>query len=171
MAADHLPLKACVDVSYREEGAVSACLLFERWTSAQPARTLLERVFPVAPYVPGRFYRRELPCLLATLSQVIGTVDVVVVDGYVWLGQRSRPGLGAHLFEALGGQVAVIGAAKTAFRGAPAIEVRRGRSERPLYVTAAGMAPEAAAQHIRRMHGEYRIPTLLREVDRISRSA
>lgn len=171
MTAEHLSFKACVDVDYREHEAVSACLLFERWTSAQPTRTLIEHVSPVAPYVAGQFYRRELPCLLATLSQVIATLDVVVVDGYVWLGEGLHPGLGAYLYEVLGGQVAVIGVAKTAFRGAPAVEVRRGQSERPLYVTAVGMRPETAAQHIGEMHGEYHLPTLLRQVDQLCRRA
>lgn len=166
-----LSFKACVDVDYREHEAVCACLLFERWSSAQPARSLVERVFPVAPYVPGQFYRREMPCLLATLSQVLGTVDTVIVDGYAWLGEGRDPGLGARLYEELGGQVAVIGVAKTIFHGAPAIEVRRGRSERPLYVSAVGMKTELAAQYIGKMHGQYRMPTLLRQVDQLSRRA
>ena len=65
----------------------------------------------------------------------------------------------------------MIGAAKTVFHATATVEVRRGRSERPLYVTATGMEPEVAAQHIRRMHGRYRMPTLLREVDQLSRTA
>lgn len=162
-------LKACVDVGYGGQQAVSACLLFDQWTSAQPSQALVRTFSPIAPYVPGQFYRRELPCLLATLSQVARTFDTVVVDGYVWLGEGLRPGLGAYLFEALGGQVAVIGVAKTVFRGTLAIEVQRGQSKRPLYVTAVGMKPETAAQHIAGMHGPYRVPTLLREVDQLSR--
>ncbi|QBY07093.1 endonuclease V (plasmid) [Deinococcus metallilatus] len=164
-------MKACVDVDYRAQEAVSACLLFEQWTSAQPTRALIERVAPVAPYVPGQFYRRELPGLLAPLRQVVHLVDVVIVDGYVWLDAGGQPGLGAHLYGALGGQVAVIGVAKTAFRGAPAVAVRRGQSGRPLYVTAVGIRPETAAQHIGEMHGAYRLPTLLRQVDQLSRTA
>ncbi|PKN30756.1 MAG: endonuclease V, partial [Deltaproteobacteria bacterium HGW-Deltaproteobacteria-21] len=49
-------------------------------------------------------------------------------------------------------------------------EVFRGRSKSPLYVTAAGMDPSEAAGHIRSMHGGHRIPTLLKQVDRLSRS-
>lgn len=45
----------------------------------------------IAPYQPGEFYRRELPCLLAVLA--CGPVaEVIVVDGYVWLGPE-RAGL------------------------------------------------------------------------------
>lgn len=52
-------LQACVDVDYRVYEAVSACLLFEEWRADQPTRTLIERVSPVAPSVPGEFSRRE----------------------------------------------------------------------------------------------------------------
>ncbi|WP_019586579.1 endonuclease V [Deinococcus apachensis] len=162
-------LKACVDVDYREQEAVSACLLFGRWEAERPTRTLVERIAPVAPYVPGEFYRRELPCLLATLRPFISLVDVVIVDGYVWLGEAL--GLGARLYEALGRRAAVIGVAKSAFHGAPATSVQRGPGRRPLYVTAAGMSAEEAAGHIREMHGEYRLPTLLRQVDQLCRRA
>ncbi|MCC6314923.1 MAG: endonuclease V [Thermomicrobiales bacterium] len=164
-------MKACVDVSYRAGEAVSACLLFARWQADRPLRSLVERTSPVAPYIPGQFYRRELPPLLATLRQVITEVDVVIVDGYVWLGREQRPGLGAHLYEALDERAAVIGVAKTTFHNTPAVEVRRDRSARPLYVTAVGMTTEAAARHIREMHGSHRLPTLLREVDQLSRRA
>ncbi|UBV45317.1 endonuclease V (plasmid) [Deinococcus taeanensis] len=166
-----LRLKACVDVDYREQEAVSACLLFETWAAGQPTRTLVERVAPVAPYVPGSFYLRELPCLLAPLRQVTALIDTVIVDGYVWLDQEGRPGLGAHLYDALEQQLPVIGVAKSAFRGAPAVEVRRGDSTRPLYVTAAGMNPRQAAEHIQEMHGAHRLPSLLRQVDQLCRRA
>lgn len=170
MTADHAPLKACMDVDYRTEGVVAACLLFEHWTSPEPVRSIVEPVASVAPYVAGEFYLRELPCLLTLLRQVIAPVGVVIVDGYVWL-DHDRPGLGAHLYEALGRRAAVIGVAKTAYLTAPAIEVRRGRSARPLYITVAGMAPGTAARCVCAMHGAYRLPTLLRQVDRLSRES
>lgn len=161
--------KACVDVDYREQEAVCACLLFERWEAERPAQTLVQRVPLTAPYVPGQFYRRELPGLLATLRPVLPLVDVVIVDGSVWLGEA--PGLGGHLYGALGRRTAVVGVAKSAFRGASAVAVRRGLSGRPLYVTAAGLDAEEAAGHIRAMHGEYRLPTLLLQVDQLCRRA
>ena len=99
-------------------------------------------------------------------------VETIIVDGYVWLGPENRPGLGAHLYEALGKQVPVIGVAKSMFRGATNAEaVLRGRSRRPLYVTAAGMDPVIAAKNIQGMHGPHRIPTLLKRVDQLCRSA
>ena len=165
-------LNACVDVDYREEGAVAACLLFDHWAAAEPVEVRTARLSSVAAYEPGQFYKRELPCLLAVLSPVLSRVDTVVVDGHVWLSgdEPPAPGLGAHLHAALGGNLPVIGVAKTAYRGAPAVEVQRGGT-RPLYVTAAGLSPEEAVDHIRAMHGPHRIPTLLKRVDGLCRRA
>jgi deoxyribonuclease V len=165
---------ACVDVDYRDEGAVAACVLFHAWGDEAPAEERLERVARVEPYQPGQFYKRELPCLLAVLTPVLqrGPLEAVVVDGYVWLRDERHPGLGAHLYEALGRQVPVLGVAKTRFASARAsVEVRRGGSGRPLHMTAAGLDVEEAARHVQGMHGPYRIPTLLKRVDQACRSA
>jgi len=77
------------------------------------------------------------------LQGVAGLV-LIVVDGYVDLDPDGRPGMSARVHAELG--VPVIGVAKTFFRSAMnAVQVRRGRSARPLYVTAAGIAvPDAA---------------------------
>ncbi|HYH68074.1 MAG TPA: endonuclease V [Urbifossiella sp.] len=121
----------------------------------------------VADYEPGSFYRRELPCLLGVLA--LGPrPDVVVVDGYVWLA-GDVPGLGAHLHAALGG--VVVGVAKTRFASAAAVEVCRGASRSPLFVTAAGAAAEVVAAWVAKMHGPYRVPTLLKRVDALARTA
>ncbi len=44
------------------------------------------------------------------------------------------------------------------------VQITRGQSSRPLYVTAAGIEIEAAAERVKAMHGSYRIPTMLRRV-------
>lgn len=159
---------ACVDVDYRGTEALAACVVFRAWSDAVGVAERIERVVEVAPYEPGAFYRRELPCLLSVLQTIEEPLETVVVDGYVWLGD-DRPGLGAHLYEALGRRVAVIGVAKTRFAGAEAEAVLRGGSRRPLYVSAAGVDRIAAAHCIASMHGCYRLPTLLRRVDQLCR--
>jgi len=159
---------ACVDVDYRPDHAIAACLTFADWLDSSPASTVVSRIDDVEPYTPGQFYKRELPCLLEVLRPFREQLDVVIVDGYVWLGE-ARPGLGAHLYEALGRKVAVIGVAKTHFNGALAEEVVRGTASRPLYVTAAGIDAVDAAANVRSMHGAYRLPTLLKLVDRACR--
>lgn len=162
---------ACVDVDYAGSGATAACLVFGAWADPAPSEALTASIAEVAPYQPGAFYLRELPCLLAVLGKVKAPLDVVVVDGYVWLSASGRPGLGAHLHEALGGGVAVVGVAKTGFHGVEtfAEQVLRGASKKPLFVTATGIDPKVAAGWIRIMHGPHRIPTLLQRVDRLCR--
>lgn len=160
----------CVDVDYREAEVVAAAVGFTRWTDEHAiAEVVVTSDAPPAPYEPGRFYRRELPHLVGVLALLPPPLDAVIVDGYVWLG-AGNPGLGAHLHAALGGATAVIGVAKTAYAGADALEVVRGTSTRPLYVTAVGVDANEAAEHVRTMHGEHRIPTLLRRVDQLCRA-
>ena len=84
---------------------------------------------------------------------------------------QAPPGLGKFLYDALGGEVIVIGVAKTAFRGIPPLyQLFRGGSKRPLYVTAAGVHLDLAKDFIRSMHGEHRLPTMLKRVDRAQQS-
>lgn len=158
-----------LDVDYRDGAAVTACVGFERFTDAAPRFERVVRAsHAAAEYEPGRFYLRELPYLLDAIERLEALPSTCVVDGYVWLGPE-RAGLGAHLHERLGRKVAVIGVAKTPFHGARAIEVLRGKSARPLFVTAVGVDPALAAREVRSMHGAHRIPTLLRRVDALAR--
>ena len=161
---------ACVDVFYEDSRARAACVVFENWHSGTAAYTLVRQFSNVAEYESGNFFRRELPCLVGILDQLQEPPDAVLIDGYVWLDPDGRPGLGAHLFDALRRTTPVIGVAKSAFRGAPAVEVLRGQSKTPLYVTAAGVDVDRAAENIRSMNGAHRIPTLLRLADQLSRN-
>lgn len=160
---------ACLDVDYRDDGACAAAVVFRDWSDALAAEERTVEIRDVQPYEPGQFFRRELPCLLAVL-RTLPPIETVIIDGYVWLDVASRPGLGAHLYEALDRRCAVVGVAKTKFQGADhACEILRGESQRPLYVTAVGMPAEVAAERVRSMHGAHRIPTLLGRVDDLCR--
>lgn len=159
----------CVDVDYREDGARVGLVAFAEWSDAAAIAERVEIIREVAEYEPGLFYKRELPCLLRVLEGL--KPRLIVVDGYVWLGEE-RPGLGAHLFRALEGRAQVVGVSKTEFTSATsAVPVFRGGSTRPLFVSAEGIALDEAAGAVRSMHGEHRIPTLLRRVDRLCRDA
>lgn len=161
---------AAFDVHYPSQGpARAAAVLFSVWEAAEPEAILSRPVPEPADYMPGAFYKRELPCLLALLDRFEALPSVMIVDGYARMG--FRPGLGLHLFEALEGRIPVIGVAKSGFPGAAAKSLFRGGSRRPLYITAAGMPLPTAAGNIARMHGPYRTPTLLRQVDRIARAS
>lgn len=163
---------ACVDVDYRDDAAVAACVLFRDWADEAPAAERVERIARVEPYEPGQFYRRELPCVLAVLGPLAEGLGAVVIDGYVWLRDEATPGLGGRLYAALGRAVPVVGVAKTRFASATAaVPVLRGGSARPLYVTAAGLSADEAARRVRDMHGPCRIPTLLKRADQLCRGA
>lgn len=161
---------AAFDVHYSgDDTASAAAVLFHEYSDAESAAEHTAPMRGVAQYVPGEFYRRELPCILKLLEQFEAAPEEIVIDGYVTLGER--PGLGQHLFGSLGGTIPVIGVAKSRYRNASGIEILRGRSRRPLYVTSAGIDPLLASERIRAMHGAYRVPTLLRRVDLLARHA
>lgn len=162
---------ACVDAHYRETIAVAACVLFRDWDDERPVEEVVERIAGVQEYVPGSFYLRELPCLARVLGRVCHPFDAVIVDGYVWLDEAEMPGLGAHLSRILGGRVPVIGVAKSRFKNpTKSIAIYRGRSARPLFVSSLGIDLAEAAERIRAMGGEYRIPSLLKRVDELCRT-
>ena len=171
--AEDPALVVAIDVDYREDRgqAATAGVCFTDWHAAEATYETTVLVSGVQAYVPGDFYRRELPCILELLRSLEREVGMVVVDGYVWLSESGRPGLGAHVYEALGRRIPVVGVAKNSFKGSPmAIEVRRGQSLRPLYVTSVGVDAEEAARWVEGMHGPYRIPTLLKRVDALARA-
>lgn len=161
---------ACTDTFYRDTGAVSACILFSDWSGKEIIRQLVEKIEEVNPYEPGRFYKRELPCLLHVFDKIVEPIDIILIDGYVWLDKKNSPGLGAYLYEALGNSTPVIGVGKSRFKDSEfAQKVYRGKSKRPLYITSVGIDPGIASGYIRRMHGDHRLPTMLRKVDQLCR--
>jgi deoxyribonuclease V len=154
-----------VDVHY-EPDRVTAAAVGAEWLDDTAAIEIVVRTpGPAADYNPGAFYERELPYLLNILERM-PPVEVVVVDGYVWLGPE-HPGLGWHLHRVRGGPV--IGVAKTAFAGAVSHDIIRGDSAKPLHITAIDYDGALAAERVRAMHGEHRIPTLVRRADALAR--
>lgn len=162
---------ACLDVAYSAAASVAACALIDDWEAPTPISVHSFQILgSPADYEPGRFFLRELPLLLELLFSLKSQVSVAVVDGYVWLSGDGRAGLGAHLFDQLGGACPVIGVAKTRYRGDTwSNEVFRAASKRPLLVTSVGIDATQAAACIEKMHGKHRIPTLLKIADRLAR--
>ena len=159
-----------VDVHYQNDNAVIAGVAFEKWSADRVRASYISSVSEVSPYAPGFFYRRELPCILALLSEHQLVPDTIIIDGYVYLDGRSLPGLGRHLYDALQHRVSIIGVAKKPYRGiTDQHKVFRGHSRNPLYVTTVGMRLDAAKRRIENMHGKYRIPSLLKLADRLAR--
>ena len=159
-----------IDVHYKSEGAQIGGVLFSHWTDQQSEQEIVTEMSAVVGYVPGQFYRRELPCILKLLDELAQLPAVIIIDGNVFLDGYSQPGLGAHLYEALDSRVQVVGIAKTKFAKLPVgTEVFRGKSKKLVYVTAIGADLEESKKNVRSMYGDFRIPALVKRADKLSR--
>jgi deoxyribonuclease V len=147
---------AAFDVQYSGKGyASAAAVMFSNYSDAKPASTFIGLMPEPADYRSGEFYRRELPCLLKLLEDIKETPSEIIIDGYVMLGDK--PGLGQHLFESLAGRVPVVGVAKSKYRGSHGVEIIRGRSLKPLYVTSAGVKLLETAEKISKKRDDLKI--------------
>lgn len=109
--------------------------------------------------------------MLAALEKLIQPARLLLIDGYVWL-PGGQPGLGVYLWEAMGKTVPVVGVAKSPWREHDgALPVLRGGSRRPLWVSSQGLDLEEAARRVQGMHGEHRLPTMLKLADTICRTS
>ncbi|MBX2799234.1 MAG: endonuclease V [Myxococcales bacterium] len=160
-----------LDVHYDDDRdcACTAAVWFDDWSQPAPDDIWLHHSQGLQPYVAGEFYRRELPCMLPLVRDMLAAHSprLLVVDAHVDLAP-GRPGLGRHLFDAIDGRVHVVGVAKRAFHEGVGEPVLRGDSQNPLWITASDDLSEAV-EGVRSMAGEFRIPTLLKQVDRLAR--
>ncbi|GAB3511025.1 endonuclease V [Emticicia fontis] len=162
-----------VDVFYKQSSAKIVGLIFNEWTNARYAQKIEKFRNDIANYEPGAFYKRELPCIMDILADLdLTQLDYIIVDGYVFLDDEGKPGLGAYLYEALPIKVPVIGVAKTSFANNKkyVAEVFRGISQKPLFITAMGEDLTKAAAMVRSMSGDYRFPTMLKALDDFTKS-
>lgn len=159
-----------VDVQYTENRVRIAGVMFKNWQDEVPQKEYISLIEDVADYEPGQFYKRELPCILKLIKENKLQPKIIIVDGYVYLDGHSKAGLGKYLYDALKGEVIVIGIAKKPFKDIDGrYEVCRGSSKKPLYVTSVGIETEQAKARVRSMHGRNRLPTLIKRVDQICR--
>ncbi len=160
------------DTYYFDNKAKTVCLGFNDWLDENPTIELDETLEGISDYESGAFYKRELPCIISILKKVtLQENDILIVDGYVLLDDNGKLGLGGYLFNEFNKRYAVIGVAKNNFTAIDQLKkaVYRGESKKALYITALGMELSSAAQHIQSMKGMYRMPTLLKLLDSLSR--
>ena len=150
--------------------ALAAGVVANRWDSEHPVCDY-EALSPIkGEYRAGSFYERELEPLGELLKLVDVPLTCIVIDAYCHLSDEKAPGLGAYLVEANHLEIPVIGVAKNRFRDSQhAVELIRGESQKPLFVTAIGMDYERASQLVGGMAGKHRIPDLLKVADRLAR--
>lgn len=157
-------MKIALDTYYTDDEAVTCGLEFKEWTDKVPFHVYRIRTkHNFGPYIPGKFYKRELPCLQSLLGAIdLTPIDTIVLDSYLDIG---GDGLGVRM-KALYPDFEYVGVAKSKFQGAKACEVLRGESRNPLYVQSFGMTNEMAGDLVKNMYGKYRIPFLLKILDK-----
>lgn len=161
-----------IDVYYFDGKAKVVGILFEKWNDYIAKEIVITYLDKINEYEPGNFYKRELPCIIQLLQSIdLSKIEAIIIDGYVFIDNFGGKGLGAHLFEKLKENTPVIGVAKTSFFDVKKsiLEVFRGKSKNPLYISSIGIDNSTAADYINKMHGEYRIPTLLKFLDKETR--
>ncbi len=164
-------MKLVVDVHFdKAGGATAAAVVFDDWATFEATKTVSLKIDHVEKAAKGELDLRELPWLIQLMNANALQPEIIVFDGFVFLDPQETPGLGKHLFDALGGRVPVIGASKTAMKDTPAqFEVYREDETPPLVVTCAGIDLGAAKARLRTMHGKKRMPTLMKLAARVAK--
>lgn len=161
------------DTYYYEDYANTVCIAFEDWSSENESEIFVEKTNITSDYESGAFYKRELPCIVSLLKKIrLQEGDLIIVDGYVSLDNDDKMGLGGYLYEALDQKYPIIGIAKNEFASPDSQRkaVLRGESKTPLFLTAKGEDVDDLLPKVLQMHGSYRIPTLLKKLDQLSRA-
>lgn len=160
------------DTYYFDNKAKTVCISFDNWKTSKISKIQSEILGNIQDYVPGEFYKRELPCILSLISRIdLANAEFIIVDGFVFLDDEQKYGLGARLYKALSNNIPVIGVAKINFATIKKLKrnLLRGKSARPLFITAIGIEVDEAVTKIKSMDGEYRIPILLKELDKLTK--
>lgn len=160
------------DTYYYDDKAKTICLSFEDWNKEDDFIVYTKTITNLVEYVSGEFYKRELPCIMDLISKIdLDKVNLIIIDGFVYLDDNYKFGLGAYLYEALNREIPIIGVAKRDFASINKNRevIFRGKSKSPLFITSIGIELKTASKKIKEMNGEFRIPTLLKEVDRLTR--
>ena len=161
-------MKLIIDVAYQNNEAKVVGGFFEDWSDDVMLKQSSKIVENVQDYVSGEFYKRELPCILEFLKDVpLDEIELLIINGFIYLDDERKYGLGAYLYDSLDKKIPIIGAAKSRFYSNTKYveEVFRGESKKPLYVSAIGIELPEAALLIANMYGKYRLPNLIKEVD------
>ena len=160
------------DTYYYDNKAKTVCIAFSGWTENENYIITSEILENIEEYKPGEFYRRELPCILSLLKKYdLSNVEAIIVDGFVYLDDDNKLGLGGYLYKALENKIPVIGVAKTNFATIEKNKklLLRGESTKPLYITSIGIELDSATECIGSMSGNYRIPNLLKHLDTLTK--
>lgn len=161
-------MKLIIDVSYQDTQAKVVGGFFEKWTDESLRQITSKIVDDVNEYVSGEFYKRELPCILEFLKDIdLQEIDLIIIDGFIYLDDDEKKGLGAYLYDFLAIKIPIIGVAKSKFYNNNRFvkEILRGQSKNCVYISAVGIDLDYASSLIQKMFGEFRLPSLIKKVD------
>ncbi len=170
-----------LDSYYKYDICNTSLVLFNSVEDDTPIYTDTIYTNVTSEYIPGQFYKRELPGIIQILNKFKNEhndwwndVALIILDSFIMLKAEGKiwEGLGQHLKNDYlkDDNKFIIGVAKTNFGECNEISeiVYRGESKTPLYVQSIN-SNYVAALIIKQMHGKYRIPTMLKLVDSLSR--
>ncbi len=171
-AAPHnFGMKLVVAVHFEGAQATAAAAAFDAWDAAEPMKTYVSPIDHVDKAARGELDLREVACVMQLLREHSLAPELIVIDGFVHLDADETPGVGQHLYQALGGTVPIVGVSKKRLPGlSTQFEVLREDEAPPLVVTCAGIDIGAAKVRLRSMHGRKRVPTLMKLVARLAKS-
>ncbi len=159
------------DTYYNQKSAKVVGALFD-WSDTTPKKLITINYNKVLPYESGKFYKRELPCILKLLEEIdIAILEAITIDGHCYTSNQKDFGLGAHLWKSLDYRVPIIGIAKNSFHNTEKVTtaIIRGVSKKPLYISSIGYDLKLAVKNVKKMKGNYRIPDILKIVDQETR--
>ena len=164
-------MKLILAVHFDGTQAIAAAVAFDDWDAAEATKTYVSRIAHVEKAARGELDLRELPCVMQLLREHGLEPELILVDGFVHRDADETPGVGQHLYHALGGKVPIVGVSKKGLPGLSAqFEVMREEEAPPLFVTCAGMDIGAAKVRLRAMHGRKRVPTLMKLAARLAKN-
>jgi deoxyribonuclease V len=164
-------MKLAIAVHFDATQARAVAVAFDAWDAPEAEKTYLTHIAQVEKAARGELDLRALPCVMQLLREHKLTPELVLIDGFVHLDGDETPGLGRHLFQALGGTTPVIGISKSNRPGLSAqFEVMREEEAKPLIVTSAGIDIGAAKARLRVMHGRKVVPTLMKLALRLAKN-
>lgn len=159
------------DVYYYDNCAKAVGVLFN-WEDKTAKKVITTYINQVEEYVSGEFYKRELPCIIDIINQInINVIETIIIDGHIYINNKLDYGLGGKLYQALDSKVPIIGIAKKPFaKNKETVQkIYRGESEKPLHVSSIGMPLGNAVEKVNTLKGDYRIPTILKQLDIITK--
>jgi len=172
-----------LDSYYKADICNTSLVVFKYLDSDKPLYTDTIYTKVTSDYIPGEFYKRELPGIIKILEKlknekldIWNDITFIITDSFITLKNDDNEwdGLGAYLDKYLksnGENKTIWGVAKSNFGRCYEISKAtfRGKSSKPLYVQVTNNCIKLAVWAVQKMHGEYRIPTMLKLVDQLSR--